>query len=221
MLREHPALLRLALTYALFQFGFFVPLHHLAPFAELDAGGTGLGASAGAAAITAIGFGNAVGRTLIGGVADKVGTIRSGVWCMALTAVATALWPFCTTLPLIVAFGFAFGTFACAYASIGPMATARLVPVRDLSAAIGLVLGPAMIPGALCASPIAGVVREATGSYLISAMTSAAVFALTAWMLSTVRIVDGRAGGKEDSKGGGGADEATEASRDDVEDDGG
>ena len=38
-----PALLRLALTYALFQFGFFVPLHHLAPFAELDAGPAGGG----------------------------------------------------------------------------------------------------------------------------------------------------------------------------------
>ena len=37
------ALLRLALTYALFQFGFFVPLHHLAPFAELDAGPAGGG----------------------------------------------------------------------------------------------------------------------------------------------------------------------------------
>ena len=109
---------------------------------------------------------------------------------MAATAVATALWPFCTSLPSIIAFGFAFGTFACAYASIGPMATARLVPVRDLSAAIGLVLGPAMIPGALLASPTAGAVREATGSYAISAYTSAAVFALTAWMLSTVKIDD-------------------------------
>tara|TARA_A100001015_G_scaffold319928_1_gene444548 strand:+ start:148 stop:1254 length:1107 start_codon:yes stop_codon:yes gene_type:complete len=118
LLKKRPGLLRLALTYGAFQFGFFAPLLHLPAYTELDAGGTGLGLPASATVLSFMGLGNFIGRFALGVLADKAGPIATGTFANVMVAIATFFWPMYNDLAILSAYGFFYGLFGSAFWSL-------------------------------------------------------------------------------------------------------
>ena len=148
----------------------FLPLVHLSPFAR------GLGASAGLAStlVSAVGVGGLFGRTLTGGVSDRIGrdatlAVVLGVQVLAFVvfAVSRSLAP---VYPAAIAFGFGYGGTTTVF----PAIVADRFGRAHAGAIVGLLFAGA---GSMAAvGPfVAAWIYDSTGSYRVAFLLSAAV----------------------------------------------
>lgn len=185
LLRGHQGygMRRLCCAYAIFQLAFFAPLFHIPPYVEIDANH---GASNAALVLTFMGIGNLFGRFFLGVMADRYSSVGVGACANMITAVSSAGWPAYKALWLICFYGWIFGAFGSALWSLAPIIAGELVPLDKLGAALGLALGPLMLPGCLISAPVAGILRKNHGHYWAAAIWVALCMCFSAYFMYTV-----------------------------------
>ncbi|MDH4146302.1 MAG: MFS transporter [Acidimicrobiia bacterium] len=148
----------------------FLPLVHLSPFAK------DLGASAGLASslVSAVGIGGLAGRTMTGGLSDRIGRLPA-LGAVLATQVASFLvfagtGRLAVLFPAAVAFGFGYGGTTTVFPAIVGDRFGR----AHAGAIVGLVFagsGSAAAVGPF----VAAWIHDVTGSYRIAFLLSAAV----------------------------------------------
>lgn len=148
--------------------GFFVPMVHLVPYA-LDAG---LTEAQGVSLISLLGLGSLLGRFFVGGIADRLGHMRSLIAISAGLGLMFLLWWVSKSyLPLAV-FAVVFGSLYGGYVAIAPTVCMDIFGPRALSALIGSLYTAAGV-GTLIGPTFAGATFDATGSYDLSILACA------------------------------------------------
>ncbi len=160
----------LYVTLALAGFGCFVPLVHVAPYA-VDAGHA---ESFGVWLVSLIGLGSLVGRFASGGIADRVGSLRSlALFYLGMALMLLLWWSSTSAAPLAamaVGFGICYGGFVATFPSV----VMELFGARSVSGIIGCIYTAAGI-GTLFGPPLAGAAFDATGSYSLPILGAAAL----------------------------------------------
>ena len=164
----------LYVTLALAGFGCFVPLVHIAPYA-VDAGHA---ESFGVWLVSLIGLGSLIGRFASGGIADRVGSLRSlALFYLGMALMLLLWWSTTAAIPLAVmavGFGICYGGFVATF----PAVVMELFGARSVSGVIGCIYTAAGI-GTLFGPPVAGAAFDTSGSYSLP-IIGAAVLALIA-----------------------------------------
>jgi MFS family permease len=166
----------------------FLPLVHLPPFAR------SLGASAGVAAtlVSAIGIGGLLGRTMTGGVSDRIGAeltlgIVLGVQVVAFLVFAAG-GTLAVVYPAAVAYGFGYGGTTTVFPAIVGNRFGR----AHAGAIVGLLFAGA--GSAAAVGPFAAAwIYDSTGSYRIAFLLSAAVNLIGVSLVVALRAGDRRA----------------------------
>ena len=150
--------------------GFFVPMVHLVPFAQ----DVGLSEAQGVALVSLLGLGSLVGRFAVGGIADRLGHVRSlvaigvGLGLMFLLWwVARSFWP-------LAIFAVIFGTLYGGYVALAPTICMEIFGPRALSGIIGALYTAAGL-GTLVGPTFAGATFDLYGSYDVSILSCAAL----------------------------------------------
>ena len=165
----------LYVTLVLSGFGCFVPLVHLGPYA-LDAGHP---ESFAVLLVSLIGLGSLLGRFAIGGIADRIGRMRTLALMYLGMALMLVLWWASTgqlALSLMaVGFGVCYGGFVATFPSVvmdlfGPRSVSGIIGCIYTAAGIGTLFGP----------PVAGAAYDATGSYSAPILGAAALALIAA-----------------------------------------
>ena len=160
----------LYVTLTLAGFGCFVPLVHIAPYA-VDAGHA---ESFGIWLVSLIGVGSLVGRFASGGIADRVGSLRSlALFYLGMALMLLLWWSSTAAAPLVVmaiGFGICYGGFVATFPSV----VMELFGARSVSGIIGCIYTAAGI-GTLFGPPVAGAAFDATGSYSLPILGAAAL----------------------------------------------
>jgi MFS transporter, OFA family, oxalate/formate antiporter len=155
-------------------FGCFVPLVHLGPYA-VDAGHP---EAFGVLLVSLIGLGSLVGRFGIGGIADRIGRMRSLALLYLGMALMLLLWWASTgklaLSVMAVGFGISYGGFVATF----PTVVMDLFGARSVSGIIGCIYTAAGV-GTLLGPPLAGAAFDAWGAYEVPIL-GAALFALLA-----------------------------------------
>lgn len=162
-------------------FGLFVPFVHLAPYA-ID---HGVPPSAAVLLVGAIGVGSSAGRLLLGGVADRIGRrwalpvmfVGMGL-SFLIWAVSAGTWP-------LAAFALIFGIFYGGFVALTPTLVADSFGGLNVSAIIGI-LYTSVAFGTLVGPSAAGFAFDASRSYQVPILGSAAVNLLAAAVLALV-----------------------------------
>jgi MFS family permease len=150
--------------------GLFVPMVHLAPYAE-DAGYT---EAQGVALVSLIGLGSLVGRFTIGALADRLGRMPSLAVMYAGLGAMLVLWWLASQYWVLALFALSFGAFYGGFVALAPSITMDLYGPRALSGIIGfLYTGPGI--GTLIGPPLAGVAFDRLGSYAAPILAGAAL----------------------------------------------
>lgn len=150
--------------------GFFVPMVHLAPFAQ-DAG---YSEAQGVALVSLLGLGSLIGRFAIGGVADRLGHMRSLVAISAGLGVLFLVWWLAQAFWLLALFAFAFGTLYGGFVALAPTLAMDLFGGRSVSAIIGCLYTAAGV-GTLFGPTLAGAAFDAYGAYDVALLGCAAL----------------------------------------------
>ncbi|WP_214368202.1 MFS transporter [Pseudonocardia sp. H11422] len=117
-----------------------------------------------------IGVASVLGRLAIGGLADRIGRIRTYQISFAILAVSFVAWLFTssataeTALPLLLVFTVVLGIGYGGWIALQPTVVAELFGLRGLGGLVGLIYTAGGI-GALIGPPLAGLVIDATGGY--------------------------------------------------------
>ena len=173
LLREAVRSRQFALLYAAClacSFGVFVPFVHLVPYA-LD---HGIGQKDAAYLLGTIGIGSTLGRFFLGGLADKVGRLAFLLAMFAGMAAALAVWAASTGFPALAGFALLFGLFYGGWVAIMPPVVTDLFGNRQVGGIIG-VLYTSVAVGTLLGPTAAGYLFDASGSYTVPIVASAAV----------------------------------------------
>ena len=163
--------------------GLFVPMVHLASFAQ-DAG---YSEAQGVALVSLIGVGSLLGRFTIGVVADRLGRLPSlAVMYVGLGAMLVVWW-LAPQYWLLALFALSFGAFYGGFVALAPSIMMDLYGPRALSGIIGfLYTGPGI--GTLIGPPLAGTAFDALGSYSVPILAGAALsFAAAGIVLVLIR----------------------------------
>lgn len=162
--------------------GFFVPMVHLVPYA-LDAG---LSEAQGVSLVSLLGLGSLLGRFFVGGIADRLGHVRSLVAVGAGLGFMFLLWWVSKSyLPLAV-FAVGFGSLYGGYVALAPTVCMDIFGPRALSAIIGALYTAAGL-GTLVGPTFAGATFDTTGSYDLSILTCAALSFASAGLALAMR----------------------------------
>jgi MFS transporter, OFA family, oxalate/formate antiporter len=151
-------------------FGVFVPFVHLVPYA-LD---HGIGQKNAAYLLGTIGIGSTLGRFFLGGLADKVGRLAFLLAMFAGMAAALAVWAVSTGFLALAGFALLFGLFYGGWVAIMPPVVTDLFGNRQVGSIIG-VLYTSVAVGTLLGPTAAGYLFDASGSYTVPILASAAV----------------------------------------------
>ena len=161
----------------------FVPMVHLGPYA-MDAG---YGATEAVALVSFIGLGSMAGRFGAGGVADRVGRIPALAGTYVGLGLMFVLWWTTREYWVLAAFALVFGACYGAFVAIFPAITMDLFGPRQVSGIMGTLYTAAGI-GTLAGPTLAGAAFDATGSYAVPILASAAAeFAAAAGVVSLAR----------------------------------
>jgi MFS family permease len=137
----------------------YVPLVHLAPYAEDH----GVAPVAAAALLGAIGVASVVGRLALGALAARVGLVRTYQGCFAVMAASFALWWAAGgSLALMVAFALVLGVGYGGYVALSPAVVAGRFGVERLGALLGVLYTGSGL-GAAAGPPLAGAAIDAAG----------------------------------------------------------
>ena len=149
--------------------GLFVPMVHLAPYAE-DAGHS---PAQGVALVSLIGLGSLLGRFTIGGLADRLGHHRSLAVMYAGLGAMLLLWWLSTSWWVLALFAVVFGACYGGSVALLPTLCMDLYGPRALSGIIGCLYTGAGV-GTLIGPWFAGAAYDALGSYDIPILVGAA-----------------------------------------------
>jgi MFS family permease len=149
--------------------GVFVPFVHLTPYA-ID---HGIAKSAAVLLVSVIGIGSTVGRFLLGGLADRLGRIRTLLLMFAGMALSLLIWVFSTTFWPLAFFAFVFGTAYGGWVALLPSVVMDYFGGRNVSGIIGVLYTSAGI-GTLIGPSAAGFAFDLSGSYTVPILVSAA-----------------------------------------------
>jgi len=150
--------------------GVFVPMVHLVSYAQ-DAG---LGTARGVTLVSLLGLGSLVGRFAIGGIADRLGHVRSLVAISAGMGAMFLLWWVSAGFWPLAVFAFAFGTLYGGYVALMPTVCMEIFGPKGLSAILGSLYTAAGI-GTLIGPTFAGASFDTFGSYDVSILGCAAL----------------------------------------------
>ncbi|CAE6433753.1 unnamed protein product [Rhizoctonia solani] len=108
-------------------------------------------------------FSSAVGRSLIGLVADSIGPANAFILAITISALSQLLiWNFAYNYVTIMVFSVAFGATGGCFLSLMTPLAAQLFGTRNLAGLTGT-FNFFMAPGNLAAAPIAGLILSASG----------------------------------------------------------
>lgn len=178
-----PAFAVLYVSGLLVSLALFLVFIFLAPFAEDH----GIGEVAAAALIGVVGAASVVGRLLLGGMADRLGSIRTYRACFLSMAASYLLWLGTTTYPWLLLFAMVFGVSYGGYIALSPAVMADIFGTAAMGRLVGLQYTSAGI-GALVGPPLAGLVVDSTDTYRW-AIGGAMALALGGWaVLGRLRV---------------------------------
>lgn len=150
--------------------GFFVPMVHLVPYA-LD---VGLSEAQGVSLVSLLGLGSLLGRFFVGGIADRLGHMRSLIAISAGLGLMFLLWWVSKSYIALAVFAVVFGSLYGGYVALAPTVCMDVFGPRALSAIIGALYTAAGL-GTLVGPTFAGATFDATGSYELSILACAAL----------------------------------------------
>lgn len=162
--------------------GFFVPMVHLVPYA-LD---VGLSEAHGVALVSLLGLGSLLGRFLVGGIADRMGHLRSLVAISAGLGLMFLLWWAAREFWLLALFAVVFGTLYGGYVALAPTICMEIFGPRALSGIIGCLYTAAGI-GTLIGPTFAGASFDRSGSYDLPILACAALSFAAALIAAALR----------------------------------
>ena len=144
----------------------FASLALFVPFVFLPTFAVTVGASpvAGAALVGVIGMTSVLGRIALGGLADRLGRIRTYQGCFAVLAVSFPLWFAAGSYGMLLAFAIILGIGYGGWIALQPAVVAEIFGLRGLGGVVGLVYTAGAV-GALLGPPAAGLLIDATGEY--------------------------------------------------------
>jgi MFS family permease len=140
--------------------GFFVPMVHLAPYAQ-DAG---YSEAQGVTLVSLLGLGSLLGRFAIGAIADRLGHMRTMVAIAAGLGALFLVWWLVQAFWLLVLFSLAFGTLYGGFVALTPTICMGLFGARSVSGIIGCLYTAAGL-GTLAGPTLAGAAFDAFGAY--------------------------------------------------------
>lgn len=160
-------------------FALFLAFVHIVPYA------VGLGAAPLAAAglISVIGVGSAAGRLILGGIAERLGAVRTFQLSVGIMGVSYVVWYVAPGFAVLVGFSLALGLGYGGWVALSPSVMADLFGAEGLGGSLGALYTSAGI-GALLGPPLAGFIVDATGSYR-PAIVTAIVMAVVSCVLVT------------------------------------
>ena len=147
-----------------------MPFVHLVPYA-LD---HGIGQKNAAYLLGTIGIGSTLGRFFLGGLADKVGRLAFLLAMFAGMAVALAVWAASKGFLALATFALLFGLFYGGWVAVMPPVVTDLFGNRHVGSIIG-VLYTSVAVGTLLGPTAAGYMFDASRSYTLPILASAAV----------------------------------------------
>ena len=162
----------------------FVPFVHLPAYAE----SRGAGAVAAAALVGVIGAASVVGRLALGGVADRVGVLRTYQACFLLMAGSFALWLGAPSYPRLVVFAVLLGVGYGGFVALGPPLVAEVFGVQGLGALLGVLYTSAAL-GSAVGPPVAGLLIGDGEGYGTAVRCALVVLCLAAVLVHRVRPV--------------------------------
>ncbi|KAJ3160492.1 hypothetical protein HDU88_007952 [Geranomyces variabilis] len=121
----------------------------------------GFTSASGAALISVVNGSSAVGRIVLGLLADHAGQLNVLILSQLVPGLSQVdFWPFATTLPALYGFASVYGIFAGAFFSVFPIVTGQLFGVERIASVAGLLFSGYAL-GDIAGTPIAGaLVRE-------------------------------------------------------------
>ena len=140
--------------------GFFVPMVHLAPYAH----DRGFSDAQGVTLVSLLGLGSLIGRFAIGGIADRLGHMRSLIALAAGLGAMFLVWWVAESYPLLAIFAVLFGSLYGGYVALAPTLCMDLFGARNVAAIIGTLYTAAGF-GTLIGPTVAGAAFDAYGSY--------------------------------------------------------
>ncbi|MBS0337968.1 MAG: MFS transporter, partial [Proteobacteria bacterium] len=140
--------------------GVFVPMVHLAPYATDH----GHPESAGVMLVSVIGLGSLLGRFTVGGLADRMGRLRSLALMYAGMGACFLLWWQSQGLWALAAVSVGMGLFYGGFVATMPAVVMDIFGGRAVSAIIGWLYTAAGV-GTLIGPPLAGYGFDRLGSY--------------------------------------------------------
>jgi len=149
-------------------FGVFVPFVHLVPYARDH----GVGATAAAMLLGALGIGSTAGRFFLGGLADRMGRQLSLLLMFAGMALTLAVWVISTNFWSLGAFALVFGVFYGGWVAVLPAVVMDQFGGRNVSGIIGI-LYTSVAFGTLIGPSAAGFVFDLSHSYTLPILASA------------------------------------------------
>jgi MFS family permease len=162
--------------------GFFVPMVHLAPYAQ----DIGLSEAQGVSLVSLLGLGSLLGRFAMGSVADRLGHARSLVAIGAGLGFMFLLWWVATSFWLLAVFAVCFGTLYGGYVALAPALCMDLFGPRSLSAILGTLYTAAGL-ATLIGPTFAGASFDAFGSYDVSILGCAVLCFAGAGLAASMR----------------------------------
>ena len=148
---------------ALYSIGFFMPFTHL-PLYAMD---HGISLSQAVLILSVSGASGALGRIVLGLVADHVGKLHMLQMSVFGAGVTVLSWMGCSTFASLMAIGICYGVFSGGIIAMIPAVCAELFGVHSLSSIVGL-LFTANTVGNLVSAPLGGIVSDASGSYEVA-----------------------------------------------------
>jgi MFS family permease len=140
--------------------GFFVPMVHLAPYAH----DRGFSDAQGVTLVSLLGLGSLLGRFAIGGVADRLGHMRSLVAISAGLGAMFLLWWGTDSYWGLAVFALVFGSLYGGYVALAPTLCMDLFGGRNVAGIIGCLYTAAGF-GTLIGPTMAGAAFDAYGTY--------------------------------------------------------
>ena len=178
-----PAFVVLYVSGLLVSLALFLVFIFLTPFAEDQ----GIGEVAAASLVGVVGAASVVGRLLLGGMADRLGAVRTYRACFLSMAVSYLLWLGTTTYPWLLLFAVVFGVSYGGFIALSPAVMADIFGTAAMGRLVGLQYTSAGI-GALVGPPLAGLVVDSTDTYRW-AIAGAMALAVGGWaVLGRLRV---------------------------------
>ncbi|KAI8904361.1 major facilitator superfamily domain-containing protein [Gorgonomyces haynaldii] len=137
-------------------FGYFVPFFFMATYAKFN----GMSPSEGALLVGILNGASAVGRVVLGVLADKFGHATMLTTCLYLSSLSVfVIWPFSTSFGVLLVFALAYGFSAGGFISLFPTTSVAMFGTKNVASMIGLLYSGAAI-GNLAGAPIAGILID-------------------------------------------------------------